>query len=104
MILAFAAEDASIRTRLQVEFDLFDEGLHVTGGRTGGDDEDIGDNDEVRDVEEEDVFALLVCNRSSRFLGGGGCFWVGGDSGAPRQVGIGAMLPGYGTHAPAAAV
>ena len=69
VVLAFAPQDAPIRPGLQLHLDLFDQGLDMPVRRTGGDDEDIRDDDEFGNVEEEDVFALLVGNRRSRLVG-----------------------------------
>ncbi len=79
-VLALASQDATFHTGLELMLDLFDQRLHVTRRGPGGDDEDIGDDHEFGDVEEEDVFALLVGNRRRCSFGCSGGFCMGGDS------------------------
>jgi hypothetical protein len=56
---------ARLRCRLLGELllDLFDDRAHEARVRRAGDDEALDDADDVSDVEDDDLFALLVVRR-----------------------------------------
>jgi hypothetical protein len=66
--------------RLQLAFDLVDEAAQVRARSTGGDDKELGDNDEVGNVQDRGVFTLLLDDGRDRFSGGFDGLVVGGNA------------------------
>ena len=68
--------------QLERELDLVDDRAHLAGVRRADDHEHLGDRDDVADVEDDDVVALLVGGR------------VRGDPGSAVGVGAGGSETG----------
>jgi hypothetical protein len=65
---------------LQLALDLVDEGAQVRARRTGGDDEQVGDYEEVGNVQDGGIFTLLLDDGGNRFPSGFDGLIVGCDA------------------------
>lgn len=65
--------------RLQLALDLIDQAAQVRARRTGGDDEQVGDYEEVGNVQDGGVFTLFLDDGRNRFPGGCDGLIVGWD-------------------------
>jgi len=65
--------------RLQLALDLVDEGAQVGARRAGGDNEQVGDDEEVGNVKDGGILTLLLRDDGNRFPGGFDGLIVGWD-------------------------
>jgi hypothetical protein len=70
VVAPLAPERLAVHFRLQLPLDIVGEGSHVAVGRARCDDEHVGNDNELGNIEQSDIEALLIVNRGGRGQGG----------------------------------